>query len=191
VFSALADVIEARVVRRPERLGSLVELSRGRREAMIRTIDIFRARPYAFLMPPAGVPLTDETVIDITHESLIRLWPRMAEWTREEQRRAELYRRLESDAERWSRGQASLWRGPELARALQLLESGVVGAAWAGRYGGQFDLAMRYLAESVQDSTGHTAREHRALRGARVRVALLAALIGAAVGVLTTFLALR
>ena len=191
VFGALADTIEARLVRRPERLGSLIELSRGRREGMIRTIDFFRAWPYAFLMPPAGLPLTDETVIDITHESLIRLWPRMAEWTREEQRRAELYRRLESDANRWSCGQASLWRGPELAQARQLFESGVVSAAWANRYGEQFDLAMRDLAESVQESTGCTAREYRALRGARIKFALLAAVIGAAVGVLITFLALR
>ena len=40
-------------------------------------IDVFRAPGRSFLMPPHGVELDDDSVVDISHESLIRQWWRL------------------------------------------------------------------------------------------------------------------
>ena len=41
---------------------------------------------------------TDETIVDLSHESLMRLWTRLIDWTDEEARSAEIYRRLSQGA---------------------------------------------------------------------------------------------
>ena len=47
-------------------------------------IDVFRDPSRSFLMPPAGEALGAETVIDISHESLMRVWQRLDAWADEE-----------------------------------------------------------------------------------------------------------
>jgi hypothetical protein len=47
-------------------------------------IDVFRKPSRSFLMPPAGDALKAGTVIDISHESLMRVWQRLINWTNEE-----------------------------------------------------------------------------------------------------------
>ena len=45
-------------------------------------------------MPPTGTKLTGESVIDISHESLMRLWKRLDRWADEEVQSARIYLRL-------------------------------------------------------------------------------------------------
>ena len=48
-------------------------------------------------MPPSGVELNEDSIIDISHESLMRVWKRLINWVNEELESAEIYLRL-SDA---------------------------------------------------------------------------------------------
>jgi hypothetical protein len=50
----------------------------------VSVIDVFREPSRSFLMPPAGEPINSETVIDISHESLMRVWVRLKQWGDEE-----------------------------------------------------------------------------------------------------------
>jgi hypothetical protein len=52
------------------------------------------------LTPPAGKALEPDSVLDISHESLIRQWQRLQDWTTEEAEAVELYQRLEDSAGR-------------------------------------------------------------------------------------------
>jgi hypothetical protein len=69
-------------------------------------------------MPPAGEGLAADTVIDISHESLMRIWDRLRDWGEREADAARMLRRLADAAELHAAGQASLWRDPELQLAL-------------------------------------------------------------------------
>ena len=61
---------------------------------MLAVIEHFRRPGRSFLMPPADVKLMANTVLDISHESLMRLWQRLRTWVDEEAQSAQMYRRL-------------------------------------------------------------------------------------------------
>ena len=76
---------------------------------------MFREPSRSFLMPPAGEALEPETVIDISHESLMRVWERLQAWAEEEAQSARLYRRLAETAMLHEAGQGEPVARPGLA----------------------------------------------------------------------------
>ncbi|HYI48415.1 MAG TPA: ATP-binding protein [Allosphingosinicella sp.] len=72
---------ESRAIRCPQRFRRLARLSGVSREETIAIIDGFRREGVSFLTPYAemGGTIEDETVVDISHEALIRAWPRMSD----------------------------------------------------------------------------------------------------------------
>jgi len=81
LFLALTERRDGLDVRRPTRFIDLaIGLdARGRADVM-SVIDAYRAEGVGFIIPPASELIDDETVIDITHESLIRHWRRLQDW---------------------------------------------------------------------------------------------------------------
>jgi hypothetical protein len=72
IFRALTDkATDSRGVRRPTALSTLCALTDATAAEITVVIDVFRTPSRSFLMPPAGEPLGAETVIDISHESLM------------------------------------------------------------------------------------------------------------------------
>ncbi|HEY2621120.1 MAG TPA: rhodanese-like domain-containing protein, partial [Acetobacteraceae bacterium] len=136
--------------RRPCRFGELVALAHGRRDSVLNIVNAFRALGCNFLTPPEGVPLEDTTIVDISHESLIRQWSDLRGWLRDEAQSAETYRHIEQTAELRSKKEAGLLRMPYLAVALAWRGREDPTAAWAARYGGDFPLAMRFLDASAR-----------------------------------------
>jgi WD40 repeat protein len=118
-----------------------------------RAVAAFRQSGRSFLMPPEGVTLEDATVLDISHESLIRQWDKLKIWAQEEAEAAATYQELLPPARRWQarqggrlRALGGLWRGLDLrrARAWQRQSS----AAWAQLYGGDFSAVERFIQTS-------------------------------------------
>src|ERR1043165_793187 len=66
-----------REIRRPTCLKDICDIANATAAEVGAVIEVFRAPGRSFLMPPAGVALLPETVIDISHESLIRNWDRL------------------------------------------------------------------------------------------------------------------
>ena len=94
------------------------------------------------------VTVSPDGVVDISHESLIRQWPRLKAWVSEEAESREVYRRLADAADRWGRGEAALLRDPDLQIASQWWKDTQPNQAWAGRYDPAFEPAARYLDRS-------------------------------------------
>ena len=136
-------------VRRPATFGELLSVTKASRGELTAVINAFRGEDRSFLTPAQG-DLGDDTIVDITHESLIRQWHRLKDWARNEFASAEMYRRLEQTAELWKEGQAALWTTPDLENALSWRELAKPSKAWAKRYGGEFDTAMGFLEQSRQ-----------------------------------------
>jgi WD40 repeat protein/energy-coupling factor transporter ATP-binding protein EcfA2 len=179
LFKALTDkATDPRGVRRPTTLGELCALTDASAAELGDVIAVFRDPSRSFLMPPAGEALKAETVIDISHESLMRVWQRLIQWADEEAQSAQTYRRLADAAELHAAGSASLWRDPELQLALDWREKNRPNEAWAARYHPGFATAMRFLAESSEARDAERAeRERRARRMRRLTVASVVAAV--------------
>lgn len=116
-------------------------------------IDAFRARDSSFLMPGIDKQIEPSTLIDISHESLLRGWVKLAGSTDDEGWIAE--------EEQDGRTYASLL---EAAKEGSMLPSGVVSdrrqwwretqptAAWAVRYGNRFAKVEHFLNSSARRS---------------------------------------
>ncbi|TAH50223.1 MAG: ATP-binding protein, partial [Betaproteobacteria bacterium] len=179
VFKALTDCgTDARGVRRPTRLATLCELADAAADEVGAVIEVFRAPECCFLMPPAGEALAADTVIDISHESLMRVWRRLRDWADEEARSAASLRRLAQTAALHAEHTADLLRDPELQMALNWRARQRPNATWAAQYGVPFDVAMRFLDASEAARSKEQAAQRRALR--RRQFATLAAFIAIA-----------
>jgi WD40 repeat protein len=162
LFKALTDkATDPRGVRRPTTLGTLCALADATAAELTDVIDVFRKPSRSFLMPPASDALKPETVIDISHESLMRVWQRLIRWADEEAPSARAYRRLAETAELHAAGNASLWRDPELQLALDWRKKNQPNEAWASRYHPGFAAAMRFLTESSEAREAKRAERER------------------------------
>lgn len=72
---------ESRAIRCPQRFWRLARVSGVSREETRAIVDGFRREGVSFLTPYAamGEEIDGDTVIDISHEALIRAWPRMSD----------------------------------------------------------------------------------------------------------------
>jgi WD40 repeat protein len=151
--------IEGRDTRRPTELRAIAEVAGVAIERVRPVVEAFRHPDLSVLMPPPPTPLEPETVLDISHESLIRQWGRLQGWVEHEASSAEMYRRLAQTAALWGGRKAGLWGTPDLELALDWKDREQPNAAWARRYGGDFGLAMRFLRESEQRREANRAAE--------------------------------
>jgi hypothetical protein len=150
IFKALTDkATDPRGIRRPTTFGTLCALTDATAAEATAVIDAFRKPSRSFLMPPAGEALENETIIDISHESLMRVWPRLSTWADEEAQSAQTYRRLEETSELYAKGKANLWHDPDLQVALDWREKEQPNAIWSQRYQAGFAEAMSFLDASV------------------------------------------
>ena len=153
LFKALTDITkESRGTRRPTQLSEIITLAEAREEEVIKVIDSFRKPGCAFLMPSAHVEINADSTIDISHESIMRVWTRLRKWVEEESQSAQLYLRLSKSAELYQEGKTGLWINPELQLALQWKEQTKPNGTWAMRYDPAFDRAITFLQYSKKQS---------------------------------------
>ena len=149
LFRALTDkASDPRGIRRPTTLADLQAICGGDPGAVERQVNHFRQADRAFLMPPEADLLRADSVVDISHESLMRVWRRLDHWADQEATAAALFQRLADAAGRHGLGQASLWRDPELQLALDWRQLEQPTEAWAHRYASNHHQALAFLEAS-------------------------------------------
>jgi len=182
MFKALTDTFsDQRGVRRPTSIPELAAICDVLETEVIQIVDIFRQRGRCFLVPPAEVALDSRSVIDISHESLMRCWARLIAWAEEERRSAEFYMRLSKATAWFEEGTAGLWRDPELEFGLRWWTKADPTEAWASRYDASFMNVVKFLDRSKQErDRAFAAREkerkwklRQAIRAACVFFALM------------------
>jgi hypothetical protein len=177
LFKALTDKgSDVRGVRRPAPVSEICALSEATLDEVTAVVDTFRRPGRSFLMPPAGVTLRPDSILDISHESLMRVWDRLAGWADEEARSGQLYLNVARAAQRHEEGVAALWRDPELQLALTWRDHTHPTEEWAGRYDPSFPRAMSFLdaskTERDRDALEKETRRRQQLRRARALVAI-------------------
>ncbi|HYJ86261.1 MAG TPA: hypothetical protein VEW46_09415 [Pyrinomonadaceae bacterium] len=177
LFKALTEKgPDNREIRRPITLGEICAVTGAGKKEVATVIETFRRPGRSFLMPPPTVALESESLIDISHESLIRGWARLKEWVEEEARSSRVYRRLAETAVLHREGGAGLWRDPDLQIALNWREQGKPNEVWARRYHPEFALAGNFLDESVEARDAQVAADE-ARRRKEIRRSRLTALV--------------
>ncbi|MBN8901919.1 MAG: SDR family oxidoreductase [Rhodospirillales bacterium] len=165
---------------------------------MAGVVEEFRHPDVNFLTPAPPAEITTDTVLDVSHESLIRQWPRLRERVAKEAESARIYSRAKGYADEWAEGKdmARLLRPPELDFGLRWQREGSPkpNPAWAKRYDdgneGSFELVNQYLdlsaARREEERQEAAAREYGRRRqqvirfGGPILVVLLAVFAGLA-----------
>ena len=149
MFKALTERgSENQGIRRPTKLATIAAIAGVNEDEVSRVVDRFREPGRSLLMPPYGVRLESETVIDISHESLMRIWVRLKRWLDEESKASEMYLKLSEAAERYQEGKAGLWQMPDLQLALNWREENRPTLVWGQRYNPAFERTMVFLETS-------------------------------------------
>jgi len=123
LFRSITQVSKNRRLRKPLPLGEIADLTGDSIEHLKKVAGAFAAEGRSFLVISPG-PLNRDSIIDISHEALIRQWARLGQWVDDEADLVSRTNRLEDIASEWDRGQrtsrALLYRGPVLRKAEEL-----------------------------------------------------------------------
>ncbi len=132
-------------IRHPATVKEIADVAQARIEAVTTVINEFRSRGRSFIIPAEHVELTEHTVIDISHESLMRVWDRLKGWVEEETNSVQMYMRLSEAASLYQLGKTGLWRPPDLQLALNWKKTQKPSLAWAKKYNPAFEKVMVFL----------------------------------------------
>jgi energy-coupling factor transporter ATP-binding protein EcfA2 len=146
LFKALTEKgADNQGIRRAVKLGEIASISGVSQQELINVIERFREPGRSLLMPPSSVELDEDSIIEISHESLMRIWQRLRNWVEEEADSAQMYKRLSEAAEMYQVGKTSLWRPPDLQLALNWFNKQKPTRIWAKRYNPYFERAVVFL----------------------------------------------
>ncbi|HUV00459.1 MAG TPA: hypothetical protein VMW32_05820 [Bacteroidales bacterium] len=161
-----------RGIRRPATILTIRSAIHCTKEELTGVIDKFRDPSVSFITPRNTIPLNDDSVIDLSHESLIHLWDRLKGWVDEEAAAVQMYIRLSEASAMYQQGKAPLLKQPDLQLALNWREQQKPTLSWAQRYNPAFERAMVYLRSSEKEfleAEERKARLHK-LRLRRTRI---------------------
>jgi energy-coupling factor transporter ATP-binding protein EcfA2 len=164
-------------MRRPSKLSLVAELADASEEEIVQVVEHFRKPGRSFLMPAHYVPLTADSVIELSHESLMRIWNKLNAWVEEEFESAQMYKRLSDAAAMYQIGKTGLWRPPDLQLALNWQKKQRPTREWAQRYDEAFERAIVFLDTSrityEAELKNQEMLQKRVLRRARVTAIVL------------------
>lgn len=181
-FATITTMEGGRGVRRPLPLATLAHVLDTDTATLRPVLQEFAGPEEGFLMPLGS----DLALVDISHESLMRVWSRLRGWTAEEARRAELFAQLLTRSALHAQGRAGLYAGPELALALEWRDTEAPTPGWLALAGGDASVgAMRFLADSEAEQARIAARRAAAAqRKRRLLLGFVALLLIVLTGVL-------
>lgn len=136
------------LIRRMVELGSVAQVADTDATEVSKVVQLFQENECHFIVASPPGELGEHTVLDISHEALLRQWDLLRSWLSEEAQSVQTYCRLADAARLHAAGETSLWRDPELQRALQWRERNQPNEAWATRYHVGFADAMAFLNQS-------------------------------------------
>lgn len=142
-----------RGVRRPTALSVICEIIQEPESTVIDVVNVFRSADKGFLTPQDSSHLDSNSVVDISHESLMRKWDQLKLWVEEEANSAELYKRICENALLYEQDKASLWRDPDLQIAKDWIKEQTPNQAWAAQYDSHFNNAIRFIEASAQQKS--------------------------------------
>jgi WD40 repeat protein/energy-coupling factor transporter ATP-binding protein EcfA2 len=171
-------------IRRPTRLNEIASIADVSEADVVAVIEKFREPGRSLLTPAYGIELGSKSMIDISHESLMRIWVRLKNWVDDESEAVQMYLRLAEAAGQYQVGKAGLWRPPDLQLALNWQAKHKPTLVWGQRYHPAFERTLIFLEYSKKEfDTEQRIKEleqKRKLQRARVTAIVFGTLAGIA-----------
>jgi WD40 repeat protein len=189
-FRALTErTAEGAAIRRPLNFDRLCAVVGGDRGNVEKVVERFRQTDTAFLLPSQEKPLKENPVIDISHESLIRQWPRLLDWTQTEVESKNELIALINAAHRFEQKEGDLLRGRDLERIREWQTREKPTEGWVGlcteRDGKtQWQSAQAFLGLSEELAKSEQRQRRNKWFKTGAATVLLAALVGLFVAVI-------
>jgi WD40 repeat protein/energy-coupling factor transporter ATP-binding protein EcfA2 len=169
----------------PASVGDLAYITRASVTEVKRVVEKFTHPSCPFLVAAKEESLDADSVIDLTHESLMRIWPRLKTWIDEETESVNMYLKLAEASRLYQRGQGGLWTSPKLEQAVTWYEVNEPSFQWSQRYNTAFERTMQFLNKSKEE---HYLNEeeiyessHRKVRNTRIFAGFLIFLVAMSV----------
>jgi len=166
-------------MRRPGRIAEIAELASATDIEVITVVNRFRKPGRSFLMPGVHITLNADSIVEISHESMMRIWTRLSGWVDDEFESSQMYKRLSEAAAMYQIGRTGLWRPPDLQLALNWQKKQNPTRTWAQRYDIAFERAIVFLDTSrityEAELKNQEMLQKRMLRRARVTNIILSA----------------
>jgi WD40 repeat protein len=175
-------------IRRPTRLNEIAAIADVSEQEVADVIDKFREQGRSLLTPAHGTTLGSKSMVDISHESLMRIWVRLKNWVDDEADAVQMYIRLAEAAAMHQVGKAGLWRPPDLQLALNWQAKHKPTLVWGQRYNPAFERTMIFLEYSKKEwETEQRIKELEQKRKLQ-RARIVALVLGTAVVICLLFL---
>lgn len=169
-----------RGVRRPTSVAEIAEIAIASNVDVIAVIEHFRKAGRSFLAPGSKIHLNSDSVIDISHESLMRIWDKLIIWVSEEYEAVQMYKRLSDSSKKYQLGETALWRPPDLQLALNWRDKQKPTLTWAQRHNPAFERTMVYLESSQKEYQLEEENKIRQQKRALRRTRMFAVVLGSA-----------
>ena len=173
-------------IRHPSNVQTIKLAAECKDEDLFEVIGKFRDPGVCMLTPDSALPLDDNSVIDLSHETLIYLWDRLNKWVDEEQSSVQTYLQLSEASALYQQGKAGLLKQPDLQIATNWRNINNPNVWWAQKYDPAYERAMVYLRASEKEflaAEEKKARFHK-LRFRKIRI--ISSILGG-IAVLTAF----
>ncbi len=175
-------------IRRPTKLNEIAAIADVSEEDVAAVIEKFREPGRSLMTPAYGTPLGSKSMVDLSHESVMRIWVRLKNWVDDEADAVQMYTRLAEAAAMYQVGKAGLWRPPDLQLALNWQAKHKPTLVWGQRYNPAFERTMIFLEYSKKEwETEQRVKELEQKKKLR-RVRITALVLGSATVISLVFL---
>ncbi len=164
-------------IRYPSNVRTIKSVIQCSNEDLFGVIEKFRG-PSISLLTAFPDQLTEDTIIDLSHESLIHLWDRLKKWVDEESASVQMYLELSEASALYQQGKTGLLGQPELQNALKWREQNKPTLWWAQKYNPAFERAMVYLRTSEKKYIENEERKARLHKWRLKRIRVIASVSG-------------
>ena len=167
-------------LRHPSKITAIKTIAGCSSGELFEVVEKFRITSRSFITPRQNAPLSDDSIIDLSHESLMRLWDRLREWVDDEALSVQMYLRLSEASAMYHQGKTSLWRPPDIQLAINWRDRHKPTLAWAERYNPAFERAMVYLRTSEKEFVEEEENKIRLQKRQMRRTKIVAMILGVA-----------
>lgn len=160
-----------RGIRHPSPINEIAAIANSNAQEVAEVVKHFNAAGRS-LINASDKQLTSTSIIDISHESLMRIWDKLKVWVEEEALAVQMYLRLSEAAALYQEGKVGLWRPPDLQLAINWRKEKRPTLTWAKRFSPAFERAMIYLETSekahIDEEENKIRLQKKALRRSKV-----------------------
>ncbi len=136
---------EGRSYRKPAEISQLADIAQTSNDNVITIVEAFRKPGNTLLTPSVTIELNESTIVDISHESIMRIWETLILWMEEEYESTKQYLRIAEAAELHQSGKGTLLKSPELQMATNWYHQMQPTKAWGIRHNIAYDRTIEYL----------------------------------------------